>query len=326
MPKISVIMPVYNTYDKDLREAIDSILNQTYSDFEFIIINDGSANNAEEVILSYQDSRIKYVKNEQNLKLIATLNKGLDLAQGEYIPRMDSDDISDKTRFEKQMNILENNKNIGLVGTGCVKFPKYPPTFYLTENEQIKNSLIFEHNAICGASSIMRKSIIDDNNLRYDFKYKHAEDYAMWLKLMNLTEFHNINEILYFYRWHNENVSKAGTLLQSINAQYLMIEAQGEKFNIDCSNALAMLDKMKNNQKITSDELKAFEEFVMEVNKKIQENKFECNYSLNRIFYKTVLKTCKRDINFLKILWKSKLNKFANIKFWTKVENTLKFF
>src|SRR5574344_639787 len=113
MPKISVVMPVYNTDETFLRESIESILNQSFKDFEFIIINDGSTNNAEDVILSYKDERIRYYKNDINLKLIKTLNRGLLLAEGEYIARMDSDDISLPTRFQTQVEFLGKNPNIG---------------------------------------------------------------------------------------------------------------------------------------------------------------------------------------------------------------------
>ena len=119
MPKVSVLMPVYNTKEEYLREAIESILNQTFTDFEFIIINDGSTNNAEEVIKSYKDSRIKYYRQE-NHGLIYTLNYGLSLCNGEYIARMDSDDISLPFRFEKQIEVLDKNPNIGIVG-GLIK-------------------------------------------------------------------------------------------------------------------------------------------------------------------------------------------------------------
>ena len=103
---ISVLMPVYNTKEEFLRTAIESILNQTFSNFEFIIINDGSTNNAEDVILSYKDDRIIYLKQE-NQGIVAALNNGWDRAKGEYIARMDSDDISFPDRFEKQIEYLE---------------------------------------------------------------------------------------------------------------------------------------------------------------------------------------------------------------------------
>ena len=114
MPEITVLMPVYNG-EKYLRPAIESILNQTFSDFEFLIINDGSTDNSESIILSYKDERIRYVKNENNLKLIKTLNKGIDLARGKYIARMDADDISLPTRLEREIEYMESHPECGLV-------------------------------------------------------------------------------------------------------------------------------------------------------------------------------------------------------------------
>ena len=108
-------MPVYNTKEEYLREAIESILNQTFTDFEFIIVNDGSTNNAEDVILSYKDERIVYIKQENQGVSIAS-NNGWNKAKGEYIARMDSDDVSFPDRLEKQIQFLEDNPEYSLVG------------------------------------------------------------------------------------------------------------------------------------------------------------------------------------------------------------------
>ncbi len=107
---------VYNC-EKYLKEAIESILNQTFSDFEFLIINDASIDNSDDIILSYKDERIKYVKNEENLGVSRTLNKGIQIARGTYIARMDSDDISITTRLERQYNFMTNHKEVGICGT-----------------------------------------------------------------------------------------------------------------------------------------------------------------------------------------------------------------
>ena len=114
---VSVIMPVYNGA-MYLNEAITSILRQTYSNFEFIIINDGSTDLSEEIILSFSDSRIVYVKNPENYRLIKTLNLGFSMAKGRYIARMDADDISHPDRLLKQVDFLDHNIEYGLVGTG----------------------------------------------------------------------------------------------------------------------------------------------------------------------------------------------------------------
>ena len=125
--QVTVLMPVYNA-EQYLREAIGSILHQTFTDFEFIIINDGSTDRSEEIIKSYTDTRIRYYKNESNLKLIATLNKGFDLAGGKYIARMDADDISLPNRLQLQFELMEKNPEVGLCGTWFENFTEEEPT------------------------------------------------------------------------------------------------------------------------------------------------------------------------------------------------------
>src|SRR6056297_178877 len=115
-PKVSVLLSVYNG-EKYLEKAISSILNQTFSDFEFIIIDDGSSDRSPEIIKSFNDNRIRYFKNEKNIGLVKSLNKGLEKMKGEYIARMDADDICKPTRFEKQVNFLNKNHEVGVLGT-----------------------------------------------------------------------------------------------------------------------------------------------------------------------------------------------------------------
>ena len=114
-------MPAYNA-EQYICEAIESILNQTYKDFEFIIINDGSTDRTKEIIKSYNDPRIVYLENEKNSGIVVTLNKGLDFATGEYIARMDADDVASPKRFEKQVAYMGKNKGIGVLGTGIIIF------------------------------------------------------------------------------------------------------------------------------------------------------------------------------------------------------------
>ena len=109
-PTVTVLMPAYNA-EKFIRDSIDSVLSQTYSDFELLIINDGSTDKTEEIILSYKDHRIVYVKNEVNLKLIKTLNKGIDLAKGKFIARIDSDDVINPDRIEYTYDVYCNCKS-----------------------------------------------------------------------------------------------------------------------------------------------------------------------------------------------------------------------
>ena len=121
--KATVLMPVYNA-EKYVAEAIDSILNQTFNDFEFLIINDGSTDNSLDIIKSYDDPRITIINNETNLGLSHTLNKGIELARGEYIIRMDADDISLSIRLEKQIEFMDSNQHIGICGSWIQTFDK----------------------------------------------------------------------------------------------------------------------------------------------------------------------------------------------------------
>ena len=206
-PLISVLMAVYNG-EKYLREAIDSILNQTYTNFEFLIVNDGSIDLTEDIILSYSDNRIRYIKNETNLKLIASLNKGLDLAIGKYIARMDADDISLPERLEKQVDFMERNQEIGVLGTSVktiglennyeVKFEK--------GHDAIRLKLLF-NNYLHHPTVMLRKTILDNFNLKYP-DVLHAEDYALWIEMTKYTRIEILSDVLLLYRIHGENISQ----------------------------------------------------------------------------------------------------------------------
>ena len=198
-------MPVYNTKEEYLREAIESILNQTFQDFELLIIDDGSEPYVKQTIETYKDTRIKYIQNEQNLGLVKTLNKGLDISQGEYIARMDSDDISLPTRFEKQITYMENNPNVGVLGTWAEAFPKseiWKPSKHYSFIDLIKWDPFIIH-----PSTMLRNSIIKKHNIRYTPELEISEDYDFWTKLIHITKIHNLEEPLLKYRISGDNIS-----------------------------------------------------------------------------------------------------------------------
>ena len=186
-PKISVIMSVFNG-EKYLRESIESILNQTYSDFEFIIINDASTDKTKEILEKYgqQDQRIKIINNLTNIGLTKSLNKALRIAQGEYIARQDADDFSSAERFEKQIEFLEKNPEIKLLGTfgysidgaGKIlreeKFPISP--------EEIKKTFIKRNQFIHG-SIIIEKKALDQIGF-YNEDFETTQDYELWFRFL----------------------------------------------------------------------------------------------------------------------------------------------
>ncbi len=207
MPKVSVLMPVYKTDENYLREAIESILSQTFEDFEFLILDDCPEDDRKEIIKSYQDKRIKYYKNEKNLGITSSRNKLIDMAKGEYLAVFDHDDVSLPERFQKQVQYLDEHQDVGVVSSNVKSLVKGRISVNPIDDYNIKMALI-RTCAICHPASMIRKSVLINNNVRYEERFSPAEDYALWCRLIPYTKFHNLNdEVLFHYRDHAENTS-----------------------------------------------------------------------------------------------------------------------
>lgn len=205
MPRVSVVLPVYNSKEEYLRECIDSILNQTFTDFELLIQNDASTDEqVERTVLSYDDKRIKYQRNEHNLGISGTRNALLERAAGQYIAVMDHDDVSMPTRFEKQVAFLDSHPETGVVGTWYETFPKVKLKKKPTQSGEIKAALFYSC-PILHPSAMMRRSI----GIFYDARYTPSEDLALYCDLIEKTEFSNLPEVLFRYRGHEGNASKS---------------------------------------------------------------------------------------------------------------------
>ena len=181
-PKISVLMPVYNC-EKFLKKAIDSILNQTFDNFEYIIINDGSTDNSLNIIKSYEDKRIKIINNSKNLGISRSLNKGIRQAKGEYLARQDSDDISDEDRFKIQLEYIMNN-DVDLVDTSIIYIDEddnfirnYAKRVYNPE-ETLSHLFFYEINH---ETIMCKRSLIEKNKIQY--YDRPAEDYCLFTRL-----------------------------------------------------------------------------------------------------------------------------------------------
>ncbi len=213
-------MPVYNA-EKYVGEAIESILNQTFADFEFLIFNDGSTDKSAKIIQSYaeKDKRIVFYDYQKNTGLVDMLNKGIDKSQGKYIARMDADDISLPQRFEKQVSFMEKNEDIGVCGTWFTVFENHVENILNTikqpeQDSDIKIAIL--HYCPLGHPTIMAKTSLFKNNL-YDQDFYPAEDYELWARLIPITKFHNIQESLLLYRSHEANISKNKSETQQNN-------------------------------------------------------------------------------------------------------------
>lgn len=206
-PKVTVLMPVYNG-EKYLSDAIDSVLCQDYTDFEFLIINDGSVDNSPKIISSYSDARIRLLNNEKNIGLVNTLNIGLESAKGEYIVRMDCDDISAKNRLSVQVAFMDNNMNVGASGSyyyRLINGKKAVMDFPLNQDE-LKCFMLFIC-PIAHPSAIIRNSIIQKEELRYRAEYIHAEDYDLWSRLSEKHDIANVSSVLLNYRVHANQIT-----------------------------------------------------------------------------------------------------------------------
>lgn len=225
---ISVILPAYNA-ERFIQEAINSILAQTYKNFELIVLNDGSTDRTEEIILSYNDPRIRYIKNEKNLKLIKTLNKGIDLAHGEYIARMDADDISLPTRFEEELKLFKRNPELGIVScypnniSDSGKYLSRSSSFVCTQTQSCRFVSAIEppflHPGIMAKSDVMRMYKYNDSP-----EYYHIEDFELWHRmLVNGVKCEVSPLYLVNYRDTQEGICNTHNDDQIVNGQKLTI-------------------------------------------------------------------------------------------------------
>ena len=207
-PRVSVVMPVYNG-EKYLVEAIESILVQTFRDFEFIIVDDASQDSTRAILHEYagSDERIRIVENQQNLGISASLNKGLAVSRGEYIARMDADDISLDERLAVQVDFMDKNPEIGVCGTWVECFGSWSEVMkFPVSHEEILARLLFE-NALAHPSVIIRSKKFWENSLSYNETVKYGQDYELWSRAVQQVRMANLDRILLRYRIHSQKVS-----------------------------------------------------------------------------------------------------------------------
>ena len=226
-PCVSVLLPAYNC-ESFVAEAVQSILKQTFQDFELLIIDDGSTDTTSSILRSFNDPRIRLLPNDRNLGLIATLNRGLILASGQYVARMDADDIAAPERLSKQVVYLDTHPDVHVVGTMVdlineqgVIFgggPRYP-----TKPEEIRRYLLREC-CLIHPSTIFRKGTVTAVG-GYDASASHAEDYDLWLRLSDHHKIANLPDTLLSYRMHKKQVSVINIKIQHDIAQACRLAA-----------------------------------------------------------------------------------------------------
>ena len=201
--KVSVLTPIYKTDERFLREAIESVLKQTFTDFEFLLLDDCPEDDREKVVRSYDDKRIVYLKNERNLGITASRNKLIDLAKGEYLAVFDHDDICRPERFAKEVAYLDAHPECGVVSgwtkPTCGGVNEYP------EDDHVIKLAMMAGISMWHPASMIRKSALGE--VRYEADFTPVEDYMLWMKLAPHTVFHNLRDVMIDYRWHESNTS-----------------------------------------------------------------------------------------------------------------------
>lgn len=227
-PKVSILMPAYNA-EKYIAEAIESILNQTFNDFEFIIIDDCSVDQTWQIITTYagRDKRVVALRNNPRLKLAKTLNVGVGIAMGKYIARMDADDWSYPDRIEKQVHFMDKHPEIGVSGgtmqvcndqLRVMKARKY----HLSDKAIRKN--IFYYSPFCHPLIICRADILKVAGI-YNESLNDAEDYDLYFRIGNYSKFGNLSDQLIKYRRTNSSVSFKNAVRQEILTLYIRVKA-----------------------------------------------------------------------------------------------------
>lgn len=213
MSAISILMPVYNG-EAYLRETIESCLAQTFTDFELVIVDDGSTDRSKAIIESYDDPRIRLIENSANLGQVASMNKGAALCKGRYIARLDADDVCEPRRLEKQYRFLERHPHIGMCGTWAHMIDPagamLKPIVVLTDPAMVAIALLF-YNPIIHPSVMIRTELLRQHP--YPDR-SPSEDYELWTRLADITSIANLPCRLLRYRWHPANLSSTRTQLQ----------------------------------------------------------------------------------------------------------------
>jgi len=208
-PKISVVIP---TYDKAqyLGEAIESVLNQTYKNIEIIIIDDGSKDNTQEVVKSFNDPRILYIWQSNQGEVVAR-NRGIQESNGKYIAFLDSDDLWLKEKLQKQVDFMEKSKEIGLLGTGCYEIANNGKILgqkrFSSSNNVLQKKLI-KFNPFIHTSVMIRKNVFDKVSW-YNKNFQESQDYELWLRIAKNYKIANLPELLVKKRYYKEGLSSA---------------------------------------------------------------------------------------------------------------------
>lgn len=296
-PLVTVLLPVYNR--ESVTKTIDSILAQTLTDFELLIVDNASTDNTAEVVRAYDDRRIRLVVNEKNGGQTFSLGRGLSLARGKYIARIDADDIALPDRLEKQVAFLDTHPDYGLCGCWVQ---------YINDNDQLtvtmKMCLTDEglramQKITCGMyhpAAMMRASVLQENGIAYDLSLSMAEDYDIWFRIMQHSKGLNLGEVLLYYRRGSNNDGKKHAdvmkmesymIRQRICDAYAKDERDRERMRQEINLELKA-------RKSVADMLRIHRELLRELDLDVSKNSIDYRIIKRQIYLKTYA-TCIAD-------------------------------
>jgi glycosyltransferase involved in cell wall biosynthesis len=293
-PIISVVMSIYNEPEEWLRESIESILNQSFSDFEFIIINDNPTREFNEVLLrEYQkkDNRIAIINNDVNIGLTKSLNKGLEITRGEFIARMDADDISSRLRFEEQLRFFYRNPEVSIVGTSARLVGEKNKNWHVYKQNDFLKCLFLQGNFITHPSLMMKRDVVNDIGLRYDPYFLKSQDYDFIVRASKKVKISNIDKILLSHRVHKAQISTLDRCTQKSYGNKIRIR-QLEEAGVQLTDKekTLYLNFLNNQPLLTKSELKFLFEILEVVIRKLLENHQYNKYYLQISFKIQMLK------------------------------------
>lgn len=315
MPKVSVLMPAYNS-GKYIQQSIQSILDQTFQDFELIIVNDGSTDNTHDVITSFSDDRIRYYQNEGNKGLMFVRNRLISLVNTEYIAFLDSDDYNDVNRLKIEYDILKNNNELGLVASSVYSLTEEGEIdakkwlFNLNPIELKVNMLFL--NPIVTSTVLFRKELLPD--IKFRDGYPPCEDYDLWVRMLLKNKGVVMPDFLATYRLYHNSVSKRNAFDAINNRNKVILDQLEYYFTNECSKDeadlhLSLVDfSLKN----SSTDLPALQNWIEKLLLLNQTYKHFDDAILKQVIFERVLKKCLRlaDYNFSVI---SQLNEIKKI-------------
>lgn len=237
MPKVSVLMPAYNG-EKYIGQAIDSVLSQSFRDFELVVIDDGSTDKSAEIVGSYSDKRIRYVANPTNLGLAGARNRAIEVSNGDYLAWLDCDDITLPGRFLKQVTLLDEYPNVGLCGTWVrtLGLESEQVWQYPSDPGFVRARMLFD-DPVATSAVMVRRSCLAADELHFDTRFPPAEDYDLWERVSRKNAVCNISEVLTLYRIHPNQIStikrvqqkKSVWAIQSRLLEQLQIDASEDE-------------------------------------------------------------------------------------------------